>query len=237
MNQTENIQMPITIKRRFLELPALWLKIGEMNENFFSSELQHTSISNTLFSVLLVTASTAIITLIAGGLGFITGYAHAPASTNLVGAVQTAGILTIVLDCISAIIIPLMFYLDNGIAFISALIFGGKGKYSSQTYLDSLYYVPLAILGGLIGLLAAIPKAGLYIVAVLTLGIAIYALVLRVRVFKIVHEFGTARAIVSVLAPLVLLLIPVCAIILLVIMGPIIGNIFSTINSRIGMPT
>ncbi|MFN2304805.1 MAG: YIP1 family protein, partial [Anaerolineales bacterium] len=192
--------------------------------------------ANTAYSVLLVTVCTAILTVIGSLIGFLTGYAKAPAGANHLDAAGAAGMVAILFTCLGLVITPLSFYLNNGIAFVSALIFGGKGKYSSQTYLDSLYYVPLGLLGGLIGLLSAIPKAGLWIVSVITLGLGIYSIVLRIRVFKVVHDFGTAKAVVAVLAPAVLLLIPLCIIIVLMIMGPAIGNVFSTINSQLGTP-
>jgi hypothetical protein len=236
MDQQEVLTSPTNIKRRFLELPALWLRLGQMNESFFSSELPRTSIANTAYSVLLVTICTAILTVMGSFLGFLTGYAKAPAGTNPLSAVRAAGIVAIMFTCFGLVITPLSFYLNNGIAFVSALIFGGKGKYSSQTYLDSFYYVPLGLLGGLISLLSAIPKAGVWIVSVITLGVAIYSIVLRIRVFKVVHGFGTAKAVVAVLAPVILILIPLCIIMVLMIMGPAIGNVFSTINSQLGTP-
>ena len=81
-----------------------------------------------------------------------------------------------------------------------------------------------------------IPKIGPYMFSVVLLGIAVFNIRFTVRLFKVVHGFTTGRALVAILLPLTLLLIPICIIGILMVMGPMIGNVFSTINSSLNTP-
>ncbi len=237
MIQEATSQPPENKGRPFMEIPPLWLKVFRMDETFFSSETPHTSIPNTAFSVLLMTGITVVLTFISAGLGSLVGFSKSGASTFPTAAVGTVLQLTAVLTCCGLILTPLSFYLNNGITYLGALLFGGKGTYSAQAYLDSIFYVPLTFISGLFALLAVIPTYGPWIVAVITLAVALFDVVLMVRVFKVVHQLSTGRAIGAILIPLALVLIPICIILVLMIMGPLIGNVFSTINASLSTPS
>ena len=69
--------------------------------------------------------------------------------------------------------------------------------------------------------------------AVLVLPIVISGIVLNVTAVKAVHRFGWGEAIGASLLPAALLLIPIIVIAVLLLMGPVIGNIFSNIVETI----
>jgi hypothetical protein len=230
-------EMPVpTTPRPFREIPPLWARVGQMNESFFVGELPRTSASNTFFSVAVAAGFTAVLTIASSILGGIKGFAQAPAGGNLAHTAQAVGGVAILFCCLGIILTPISFYLTNTITYVGALIFGGKGKFDSQTYLVSLFFVPLTFFSGLAGLLSVIPTIGIYITAVATLAVALYHLKLTVRTLKVVHGLSTARATGAILLPLLLLIIPVCLIMVLTLMGPMVGKVFSSINLATPIP-
>lgn len=210
--------------RPFSEIPRLWLRLPDMNDAFFSNELPHASVVNTFFSILIVTGISA---------------ALSAASAVVAGLTSTgvSGLAVFLLACYGLIATPIGFYFRNAVLLISSMLFGGRGTFTSQSYLISFYFVPVMILSWLVGLIARIPTFGPYISGAFWLGILIWNFVLDVRAFRVVHGFSQGRSVAAVLAPAALLLIPICLIAALVVMGPQIGNAFSAINSQLGTPT
>jgi hypothetical protein len=151
--------------------------------------------------------------------------------------ITNIGVIALFLCCFDIFVPPVLFYLDNGITFVSALIFGGKGNFVSQAYLESLFVVPLGLISSITSFALLIPVIGNYVLYGLVFVIAIFNLVYVVRTFKVVHGFTTTRAIIAVVSPIFLLvIIPICVIGTLIIMGPAIGNAFSTINASLATP-
>jgi hypothetical protein len=72
----------------------------------------------------------------------------------------------------------------------------------------------------------------------LSLAIGIYVIILSVRAMKVVHTLTTGRAVISVLwVPILAFVLGCCiAFFTLVVAGPAIGNVFSTIMEGIGTP-
>lgn len=219
--------------RPFIEIPKLWLQIGQMTEDFFAKEILHASATNTLYGVLIFTGISTLISIFQSLTGAAVNFftkSSIPQTTNLITSL-------LFLCCYGVIVTPVSFYLNNGINYIVALIFGGKGKFNSQAYISSLYFMPLGLIASLASFTSLIPKIGLYIFSIILLGISVFHILFTIRSFKVVHSFTTGRAVASVLSPLFLLLIPICIIGILMAMGPVIGNVFSTINSSLNTPT
>ncbi len=225
--------------RPFMEIPPFWLQLGRMDEAFFSSEKSYTSVPNTIISVLVMTGFTVILTIISVIIGSLVGQDRSGTGLYPASATGSAFQIAVGIGCCGLIFTPLSFYLNNGIIYLGALLFGGKGAFSAQAYLDSLYYVPLGILSGCFSLLSVVPIAGPIIVVITTIGIGIYDLVLKVRVLKVVHQFSGGRAVGAVLAiliPVALIVVPICVIAGLMVMGPAIGDVFSSINASLLTP-
>ena len=214
--------------RPFKEIPGLWLQLNQMTEEFFINEQSRTSAANTFYSVLIFAILSAIFSAISLMFG---GFLRSVGSSTEISRTDTFSIIggmTVYLFCFTIIMTPISFYFINGIMFLAALIFGGKGSYNAQSYLISLFYVPIGILGHLFSLLSTIPSIGVYIGILVFLVTTVFNWVFTVRVFKIVHNFSTGKAVVAILSPVLLLLIPVCLIVILAIMGPMIGDVFSS---------
>ena len=234
MNNEEHTIMPEKTQRPFSEIPGLWLKLPQMTGDFFRGELNYVSASNTLISILILTGVIAIVstitTLFSGYLGGL-GIQEELQGIDLLAI---TGGLTIFQFCCALITIPVSFYLSNGMIYLGARMFGGKGDYTTQAYLNSLYYVPLLMISSLASLLGAIPFAGGCIIGIVGLGIVIYHIVLSVRSMMVVHDLSVGQAIGSILIiPGAFVLITIC---LLALIGPAVGNVFSNIISEIQTP-
>jgi hypothetical protein len=219
--------------RPFNEIPGLWLKIGHMNEDFFAAELPHTSVRNTIYSVLIYTAISMLMTVVSSLLGrLLASLGNATASQ---AAEYTAFLLpmTVSLCCFSLFLVPISFYANNGLTYAAAHIFGGKGSFNAQAYLSSLYFVPFGILMSVFALGSAIPVAGPFVTLVLALASYVFNVIFTVRIFKVVHNLTTGRAVAAALVPYLLLLIPLCVIATLALMGPGIGGVFSSITTPV----
>jgi hypothetical protein len=96
------------------------------------------------------------------------------------------------------------FFVLSGIIYISAKIFGGQGSFLTQSWLLSLFYVPLNIIAAIAGI---IPLLG----SLVALATFIYGIVLSVMAVASAHRMTTGRATAAVLLPLIVIFALVCA--------------------------
>jgi len=225
-----------TSPRPFSEIPSLWLRITQMTEAFFAAEAPRASQGGTLVSILVYAVVSAILNalsaLVGGGLGALSRLPEFGRQPEL-GATYGAGLGSVVLcsACLGLIAVPLSFYLNNGLNYLGARVLGGTGSFGTQAYLMSLFVVPLGIVGGLVSL---VPYAGACVAAL----VGLYIIFLNVRLNKAVHQLTTGRAIVAALWPVLLLLLISCVTIsMLLLLGPVVGNVFSNIVQNLGTPT
>ena len=127
--------------RPFSEIPPLWLGLPHMNEHFFAGELVHASALNTVLGVAVYTLAGAAAVVIVGLLQNVLRQTQYPS------AIQTT---TLVVGCLTLFITPLTFYLNTGMNYLGALVFGGKGKFNDQAYLASLFVVPIGLVSSAI---------------------------------------------------------------------------------------
>ncbi len=159
----------------FKEIPALWVKVPRMTEEFFAQEAPRASGSNVLIGVLILALVSAISNVI---------YDQVFSRFQL-------GFLRSGLFALFAVLLG--FYLFNGLVYLGARILGGNGNFGIQTYLLSLFTVPIGIVASLMVL---VPCAG----GIGALVLLIYRVVLDVRAIKVVHNLTTGKAVVAVLA-------------------------------------
>ena len=223
--------LPLNEPRPFLEIPRLWLRVHEMSEEFFRNEIPRTSPSNTFYSILIY----AVISLAFSIFQMLftkssNPFSELPLEAGIYSLITGMGLVCLV------VIIPVGFYISNGIYYGIASLLGGKGSFSSQAYINSLFTVPIGVLSLILALFSSIPVIGWFIYSGLALIVSIFNIILTVRCYKAVHNFSTGRAVAVVLLPLVLVIIPICLILTLALMGPGIGSIFSQIISLTGTP-
>ena len=109
-------------------------------------------------------------------------------------------------------------------------LLGGTGTYAKLAYAFAAYLAPLTLVSSFI---SAIP-----LVNCLTLPIAIYGIVLNVIAVKAVHQFGWGKALASSVLVFagILLVVAVGVIVILALLGPAIGTVFSNIVEGITTP-
>lgn len=222
--------------RPFSEIARLWLRPWEMTEEFFRREIPRTSVPNTLYAVLVFAVLTMLLSSLT--LPFSNSQASLQELASLWG-INTSGLMTgmvIGLSLCGIITAPIFFYINNGVYYLCAQIFGGKGQFAQQAYLNSLYLVPFGVLSALGSLFGLIPFIGFFISLPYALVIMVVQLVITVRMLKAVHELSTGKAVAVILLPMVLVIIPICLILTLALLGPGIGSVFSTIISLTTTP-
>jgi len=123
-----------------------------------------------------------------------------------------------------------------GVAIIQwiAKLFGGTGTYDKMAYALASISVPLSLVSALLSLFGAIPFVGIC-TGVISFGLSLYALYLQIAAVKAVNRFGWGQAAGSVLIPgFVVLFVCGCIVIGgLMVMGPVIGNVFNQINQSL----
>jgi hypothetical protein len=136
---------------------------------------------------------------------------------------------------IGAVVLVLFFALGVALIQLVARMFGGQGTYNQLLYAASAIYVPVALASSVLSLLGLIPFVG-FCFGILGFALAIYSLVLNIMAVKGINGFGYGAAIGSVFIPVlaIFLVIFCCVLIVTLALGPVIGNVFSTINQSLG---
>ncbi len=95
---------------------------------------------------------------------------------------------------------PFMFLLFIGISHFTGIILGGRGKFGPYSYLMASIQVPIGLVTVL---LSWIPFLGQCLTTLISLGMYVYF----VMATKAAYKFGTGKAIVTALAPLVIFML------------------------------
>ncbi len=139
-------------------------------------------------------------------------------------------ILAVPIAIAAAVAVPVLMLLASLVVFLFARIFGGKGSFSQQTYLISLYQPPLGILRAAAGVaFGLVPFLGNGLSAFFVFATAVYELYLLTLALKAVHGFGKFRAILSWAIPLAIFAILVALAILFLIVA-VIGSLGSLVG-------
>lgn len=139
---------------------------------------------------------------------------------------------------VAAVVTVLVFAIFTGVTQWTAKMFGGTGTFEKLAYTFAAITVPFSLVSAVLGLLGAIPYIG-FCFGILALVLAIYVIVLEVMAVKGVNQFEYGAAIGSVFIPgLVIGVICFCVfgvgtVALMRLLGPKIGNTFSSINNSL----
>ena len=126
------------------------------------------------------------------------------------------------------------FIIGTGLIQWIAGLFKGTGTFNQLAYVFGAISAPVSLVSSVLSIFYAIPFLGLCLWPVSIL-LVVYVLVLQTMAVKGVNRFGWGEAAGSVLIPLVVFvcLLGVCVIGALMVMGPAIGNVFSSINQSL----
>lgn len=136
---------------------------------------------------------------------------------------------------IGAVIGLLIYALEVAIVQWVAKLFKGTGSYNQLIYAFAAFTAPLTLVSGVLSAFSLIPFIGLCF-SIISIGIGLYSIFLMITAVKGVNKFGWGEAAGSVLLPgLVLIFVCGCLTIgILMLLGPVIGDVFSTINQSLG---
>jgi len=208
--------------RSFSELIAIWFNPFQMSEGFFKNEVPYANTEDTLLSVFVYTIAAVLFSMLTGFFQLQNILPMLP--PELSAMIPDLGMLILILLFGSVILTPISFYIQVGVQYLGARIFGGKGSFKSQAYVQGLVQVPFTILGGLISLLFLIPVLG-FVFGLIGFGISIFALIINIRAIKAVHDLSTGRALAAMIVPpMVLSLVFGC---LMVGLMPVLGQAVS----------
>jgi hypothetical protein len=144
-----------------------------------------------------------------------------------------AGSFSLLLLCLAPIgglFSVLGLYISAGLSHIVARALGGVGTFPQLAYAIAAYTSPISIVGAVIGLIPLVNCLGLLIGA--------YAIGLNILSVKAVHKFSWGRAVLSsaVIIGLLIALVGCLVIVVLALMGPAVGDVFSGIITELGTP-
>ena len=112
-----------------------------------------------------------------------------------------------------AVVVPLGvaygFYSFEIVLFIFARILGGKGSFRSQSYVQSLFYAPLALVQQVVAVFPGVGRAVFILVAA-------GSLIPTTTSLKAAHGYSTVRAVLTWVIPIILNVVVVTAIVLFV---------------------
>jgi len=158
----------------------------------------------------------------------VTGLIGAVIEAVLMAVFRTALLSTLLVLVIVPLAAVISLWLSAHIVSWTARKLGGTGTYTELAYGWAASLAPLALVSGV---LAPIPNA--YALA-LNAGVMLYGTVLRVIAIKAVHQISWGRSITSTfLIPVTVVLVAVAVIVILALMGPAIGNVFSNIYTNV----
>lgn len=120
-----------------------------------------------------------------------------------------------------------------GVAIVQwiAKLFSGVGSYEKLAYAFGAISLPLTLITSILSLFGAIPFVGVC-TGILSFGLSIFAIYLQVAAVKAVNRFGWGQAAGSVLIPLFVILFFCGCVVIggLMLLGPVIGDVFGQIN-------
>lgn len=93
------------------------------------------------------------------------------------------------------------------VLFIFARLLGGKGSFSAQSYAQSLFYAPLAVIQQVLAVTPVIGRPLFFLMAV-------YSLLPTTTSLKAAHGYSTWRAVITWLMPIVLNVVVVFVIVM-----------------------
>jgi hypothetical protein len=171
----------------------------------------------------------------------LAGFApQVPGLADLFGSAQgglafSLGI-SICFSPIAGILGVLFFAIGVGLIQWIAKMFGGVGTFTKLAYPMAAISVPFTLLSSVLTSFSSIPYLGIC-TGLISLGLGIYVLVLQVTAVKGVNHFGWGQALGSFFLPTLILLccalLPIGVIAAMRLLGPQIGNTFSTINNSL----
>ena len=218
---------------------STWITaVTKPNEQTFAdiANSPNASFGTAALWVFIAGTVSALVQAILQGILSLLGFQARFPGMGTMGVGATAGrgfgsiALSVCLSPISGIVSVIAFIIAVAIFQGMAKLFHGTGSFTKLTYPISAIFVPISLVFAIFAPFVLVPVLGICAGIVLFAGI-IYNIVLEIMAVKAVNSFGWGAAVGSVLiVPGILLLCSCLILVPLMVMGPVIGNVFSSIN-------
>jgi len=199
--------------------------------------------SKALLWVFVASLVTSFATFIAqainagGQIGFLRQFLPPELARELpIGATPSIGFGTVICGApITAIFTVLFFAIWVALIQWVAKLFGGTGSFDKLAYTFSAIIVPFNIISAILTLIGIIPFVGI-LTGLISFALIFYAIVLEILAVQAVNKLDMVKAIGAVLLPWLAIVLVVCCCVIagLGLMGPVIGNVFDSINQSLG---
>ena len=135
---------------------------------------------------------------------------------------------------VGAILAVIGFAIATGLIQWVAKLFGGTGSFEKLAYTFSAISVPFSVVTAVLTIIGIIPIIGI-LTGLISFALSIYVIVLEVLAVKAVHGLDTGKAAGSVLLPALVFFIFICCCVIVgvALMGPVIGDVFDSINQSL----
>lgn len=143
----------------------------------------------------------------------------------------TAIVIVCLMPILAGVIGVIGLFLMSGLSHVIASMLGGTGSFTRLTYTFGAFMAPLIIVSMVISFIPLVNYLGFIV--------GIYGMVLSVMAIKAVHQLDWGRAIASsgVLWLGVLGCVAGVVIVILTLLEPSVGNVFSNIIENLATPT
>ena len=96
--------------------------------------------------------------------------------------------------------------ITSGVYYVFARLLGGKGSYTVQTYMISIFTAPMTVVISFVLLIAMLETLSLLMLPVLVI-LTLYSVYLSIIALREAHGYSTLKAFVTWLIPLVIVMI------------------------------
>lgn len=176
-------------------------------------------------------------TLVAGLLqALVLAMGFGQGGTQLFGQMAGGSIVSVICAApIAGGVSVLGFMIGTGVTQWVAKLFGGTGTFNKLAYVMGAISVPITLVSSIITPFSVITYLGI-VIGLLSFALGCYAIYLEVLAVKAVNQFSWGKAIGSVILPaLVIGLLCACiVVVVLLLLGPAIGNVFSQVQQGLG---
>ncbi len=153
------------------------------------------------------------------------------------GLLPSSGISPLLVVCgapILAVVMLIAFLFSSGLTHGVSHLFSGRATYGQWAYTMGAIFVPTALISTVLLAFEALGRTVALCMGGISLLLALYVIVLEIIAIKAVQQIGWGGAVVSIVAvPALLFCISCAAIVVLMLLGPDIASVFSTINQSL----
>jgi len=223
---------------------STWMTaVTKPNEQTFATMAQHPdamSVNRAFLWIFLAGTISALINGVFQSILELTGFgSQTPGLADLFGGAErgiafTLGV-TICVSPIAGALAVLFFAIGVGIVQWVATMFKGTGTFSQLAYTMAAISVPVSLVSSVLTPFSSIPIVNIC-TGLVSLVVGIYAIVLELMAIKGVNKFGWGEAAGSLFLPGLVLVCCIAVpgvIAVMRLLGPKIGNTFSTISNSL----